>query len=253
MMVGSIVEISNMTLDNLLGSVLQVAPTGGRILVVTHGTQRGIDIPLVAGASQKASSGALGMLMSDRQDVAPLLGISAAQISALRDKMNAVRQLRLERVVIRACNIGQSQHTLSVVLRFFGARSINAPRVRDAFGRAPISFVQANTNAWRRFTQHPRTQIFDTNGGKFALRTIIQSRTEFRPEVKAESESAVRWWISSHLPVAGFGPSQAGWQPPADLLIHALEDPISTLLVFPRQAEFLTKLVTYGGHSPEVI
>jgi hypothetical protein len=66
-------------------------------------------------------------------------GLAETDLRRVCRAMQAVRNLKLDRVEIRACGIGKVKANLDVLKEFFGAIKVLAPKVTMFFGKAPIN------------------------------------------------------------------------------------------------------------------
>lgn len=62
------------------------------------------------------------------------LGLTGSEVDQLIHAMHQVQRLQLTRVLIRGCNIGQSEESMTVLCNFLGARILDAPQVTTLFG-----------------------------------------------------------------------------------------------------------------------
>ena len=62
------------------------------------------------------------------------LGLIGSEVDQLLHAMHQVQRLQLTRVLIRGCNIGQSEESMTVLCNFLGARILDAPQVTTLFG-----------------------------------------------------------------------------------------------------------------------
>ena len=159
--------------------------TPERLLLVCHAGPGGLAIPLVPGverADRRADQLYLGMfsgrftiagtplgqaaLMEEEtgsqaatdQELARLLRpITLSQVTALREAMRAVQDLRITHLDIRACNVGGAEATMREVGHFFGAAMVCAPREPDGFGTCEVDIYarQALSQRIRGFTPYP--------------------------------------------------------------------------------------------------
>lgn len=142
--VDGIVKVPSMTLARLLEATLRAYETDKRAdaLVVTHGGDKGLTMPLDAKARGErytpasAYTDALEVLLDP--DMAPekkaeVLFLNRSRVSSLAQHIAAVQQVRLDGVEFRACNIGQDVTNLRWLANLFGAKSAGASDVYDAY------------------------------------------------------------------------------------------------------------------------
>ncbi len=64
---------------------------------------------------------------------------SAADLRELLKRVKALRTTKLDRIELRACNIGSNSTTMDRVRKFFGCSKLTAPTVGTFFGVSPVS------------------------------------------------------------------------------------------------------------------
>jgi hypothetical protein len=62
--------------------------------------------------------------------------LTGSEVDQLLHAMHQVQRLQLTRVLIRGCNIGQSEESMTVLCNFLGARILDAPQVTTLFVRS---------------------------------------------------------------------------------------------------------------------
>ena len=134
--------LKDMTLESVMDVIVREKQK--EILLVCHGWTDGLALPLmegggIAGGAQRQQ---IFPLSADRpfedegmktpvrsvKDVADQAHLSEQQVITLRAKMNQIRDLKLEHVAFRACDMGQSTDSLQAFRNFFGAKSVSAPK-----------------------------------------------------------------------------------------------------------------------------
>lgn len=75
--------------------------------------------------------------MMAKASLAP--GLTQDDLRRVCRAMQKVRDLRFERVEIRACNIGKDKENLNAFKEFFGAGKVTAPKTTMFFGKAPVN------------------------------------------------------------------------------------------------------------------
>ena len=166
--------VNNMTWTSLMTAIVEHVPDGGSVLIVAHGTSRGIYIPLFAGGpivdaetmwhmassmnvdQNEAARIASGVNVHQNR-AASRVGISVDRISEFRTTLRRVWDKRLSRVELRACNVGHYSGIVERIRSLLNARSFGCPRIRDSFFGVPrltrVMPVGVSMQEWRQ--EHP--------------------------------------------------------------------------------------------------
>jgi hypothetical protein len=218
----SVTAVRGLTLDAALTEILLRARSGGDVILVCHARDAGLALPLIHGGAVRARNDAIGQLAIDTSttedwlttpavsvsDAARVLMMSEAQVTALRDKMNQVRALRLGRVALRGCNVGAWANTLPIYKRFFGCRSLSGPMLRDTYGQIdpgpPVTNLttwSAHHNGWHIFLDGP-------SGNQIAVATHGGQTEEHSYQIAFAYQTTQRLadWGTRHLNSAVSGP-----------------------------------------------
>lgn len=202
--IGSQKLLPGMTVLGLLEAIGREAKSNQDILLVDHGTIDGPSIPLSEGNPAFLQKNVLlvlnkyekGQLNADQ--IAPMLHFSKSEFLRFWELVQNIRKLRLNRVELRACNVGGSKETLTLLKGFFGSSSLCAPKEYDVFcaldpgppGPDAISIL---------LSRYPDAKITGNPPDRFGL-AVIGALTF---KAAAESERAITIWVNTHLP----GPS----------------------------------------------
>lgn len=144
--IGPVRMTRGLTLSSLLDAMALIPP-GSSAIVVSHGRDQGIALPMINGDTIGSRCELVSLLAADTTitvggfplparpdaEIAPVLRMRPDQVAALRARMNRVRALRLSHVAFRACNMGRWQDALGAYRRFFGCE-VSAPDLRDTYG-----------------------------------------------------------------------------------------------------------------------
>jgi len=245
-----IVTVDPMNLNALLQRIAGVGENGGDIVIVTHGVPEGLTMALVARQAEgsrrhrvSAGTDALNVLMSNRpaSEKTQVLKLRDAELRSLLDGMARVRALSLACVEFRSCNVGDWSDTLRALWRFFGARTVGAPDLRDAYAFIDVGSVTRDERAWRAWhRRHPGAVLYNLSEGRFALQTTggQEGSTRFQAQAIADSRHAVASWLREHFPPSASTP------PAGSFPIHALwQSP----LIFPLDSEYLDHIKRYSS------
>ena len=128
--------VDNMSMDTLLSAILKDKKSSANLIIVSHGNEFGMVMPLYPGEQQRAISENLQVLMgSDTSDQkAKRLSLTPAKVDQLIDKMKEVRKIGLGHVAFRGCKIGMKIFNLTTLRDFLGASLVSGTSVLSAYG-----------------------------------------------------------------------------------------------------------------------
>lgn len=189
----------------LLEQLVKVVKAGQEVLLVCHGTKAGPSIPFEKDSDVKLQQNALKVLFGYEEgkvkadDAATRLMLrSTIALYELVKQVKAVRDLKLNRLELRACEIGGDKETLKLLKRFFGCSSICAPKNFDVFGT-----IDANTPGplaiGKLLKLYPRATITGTKPNRFGL--WVSPLLKFH--AAADSQAAITSWAAAHMPQPG--------------------------------------------------
>lgn len=194
--------ISPWHFPGLLTKVLQVGATDKEILILSHRTSDGLDIPLVPNAKKTISAQyqQLNVLASSQpvKKKAEICKITEDEVTSICRQMESVRKLKLKKVEVRACNMGGSLLTLEAYQEFFGSGSVGAPDYLDFFGTVDPGTPTTNARDWSIWlAQHKNAQVFKMKSGRVAIHFFAR-----KFNMLADSFVAVKEWIGAYLPAS---------------------------------------------------
>jgi hypothetical protein len=122
--------------DAIMGAFAYKHFQGSDVLIVAHGSEKGLIMPLVVNSQTSAFTEVLEFLIGDDSPEAKAkrTRLSQKQVSSLLDQIAAVQNLGLGAIEFRGCVIGSRQENLQVLKDFFGAWRVSAPTVKSNFG-----------------------------------------------------------------------------------------------------------------------
>ncbi len=218
-------KLTRMTAVDLLQSMVQQRKKleGGNVLIVGHGTDQGMSMPLAPGSASRLQNNALGVLFKNESrgvadaQAARQLFVSPATLQRLKVLAATVRALGLQRVEARACTVGAEQATLENLRRFFGARVFGGPKVFDVFGGFPRQ-RPGSAKAFEKWYQDRGAKVEGPPGKRIAFTLFDDGRIR---EFAVESADALRIWAAAKFPTGQPKPRGAvhyhalleNWQP----------------------------------------
>jgi hypothetical protein len=198
----------------LLQAMVEKCTKQTDILIVDHGTETGLSMKLIGGDSGVHVSGSQVEAKLDRKtlalwerkennevvwgSVATALGLSYDELEKLEELVQKVRKLHLNRLALRACSVGQSAKTLTMLKRFFGCASLSAPKYLDIYFQIPVDFAKGSILAYTK--KFPRRKVHGSSPNRYALH--VEEGT-YKIYSAFESKQAVMNWIASKLPKGG--------------------------------------------------
>ena len=247
--VGDVVAVGDKLLSDILAAVLKSVKPGGSIILVGHGTNWGLSITVGTNQHHQRSKlevDALALIRNNLagqgsdEDTAARLFLPTAAYKALKDRIAALKKLKLARVDLRACNTGSNDDAMAALQEFFDCDVVCAPDILDSFGKISIGSPTKNPEVWQRWrNSHPRANIEGTSNGMFAYQIDIDGNS-VKIDAFAETKERVSEWVKNRL---GSRTYTAG-----DPYYHALARRNPELFVFAGQADFTAHLkqVTRG-------
>jgi len=229
--VGNITTVGSgtrgMSLQSLLEAIRGTSPVPQHILMVHHGRPDALHIPIWPGGNPRQDRQAttlenLGLLsgryyLGTRGRAHRITGLSGGQpasdaqlathfsktepeVANLRDLMREVQGRPIQRIDIRACNIGSSTATLQEIGHFFGVLTVCAPTLADEFGFFQIQAVNTATatrmqrrGQWVPYMHQQVIQVWIRRQGR-AVRGI---------SVDSAPYPVIRSFIQNHFSAGG--------------------------------------------------
>lgn len=212
--------IAPMTLEALLDSIIANCSPSDDIIIIGHGREGGLAMPLFRGSAARARSEVVNILgrssairdpdlgsippVSDTE-AAAICQIPVAQVQALRAKLAQVRAKSLRHVAFRACKIGAWPDVLRQYKPFFGCAEVSAPSLRDTYGFFNPT-VPANVLAWAASWMHdhhtaahthtysPQNVVVGTAGGQ-------SDEHSYQNGIAAQDIAGLQSWQGAYLGV----------------------------------------------------
>lgn len=220
--VSGAVPVSPVSLNGLLDAILQNARAGDSIIIVGHGREGGLSMPLFPHSPSRARAELVALLASDRPasgflpmparpsaEVAPICGLTAAQVDQLRSKMVRLRALRLQHVALRACNTGGWPDVLRMYKPFFDATEVSAPDRRDTYGELRIGAHVPDLDRWLRDHADGHTYVEGNAPDRVAIQTVGGASEEhsYAAAIATESSAGLDAWAARNQ-ISGSGASR---------------------------------------------
>lgn len=224
------------TAYQLLKAILaKVTKKNSEILIVTHGTDEGLMLPLTTGNSTYLERDPIEIYLDtsiSRADKRKKLQVTEAQLKLLEGVVQKVQKLALKRVELRACHVGQNVKTLEALRDFFGAKAAGAPDLQDAYTTTPRPFT-GKSNSWWTTNASANVETM-SRGSRVGYTLFGVTDVSFRFQWAVDTVDAQKEWVATHFPL---GKRVA--RPPS---IHGMLDPGGTQLIFPGDADYSTHL-----------
>ncbi|MDX1980949.1 MAG: DUF4157 domain-containing protein, partial [Bryobacteraceae bacterium] len=256
--------LRSITIESILDEIL-ARPGTRDVIIVSHGTSLGLSVRLIPGSEVRGRVEAVSALSRDTAtpiesefgsgthpalsdaSAAEITMLSESRVRSLRSRMNRVRDMGLNHVAFRACNMGQSVDVLTTMKEFFGCASVSAPSLRDTYGHLDPR-IEDDIPAWRRTQESHGWHVHVENFGPtiYAIPnpTAIATRggdghdTTYSTRFAAQSREAVRSWVGFHLR-DGYDRGNIYYH---GMFVSAPEDGRPRVL-FIRDHDFLSRLV----------
>jgi hypothetical protein len=242
LVVGPVIQINSFS---LLAVIDEIAKSKhDNILICCHGTEKGLTIPIFSGNSANLTGGWADLIsayidrkLNDDQfgrfftDGMPPL----RDLAKLYNGMEKVRKKKLNRLEIRACNVGSSKEVLEKFKLMFSCKIVIGPKIADAYGVVSFKpFLSKSSPEWVDFERKWKTRVDGGSpGSRYSLAAEKLSATTWRPHAMAENMAAVRSFEEDTNTHVGF--------PPDNVFLHAFLKGRSQL-IFPRFPEYRQNL-----------
>jgi hypothetical protein len=195
-----------MNLLDLLKKVLEFRPTD--ILIVSHGTDSTWSIPWYTGTTFKVDKNAIDVILEvDETHADAVKRVKAAGKSLNADKLKDLKEkvlriqceLKIEHLAFRACKMGSNERLLIELKKLFAAKSVSAPKLRDAYvGLSSIKPDPASYAAW--VPAHSGALVYGEEPDRVAVElTGGVGESSFSAAWHAESSKAVESWAKDYL------------------------------------------------------
>jgi hypothetical protein len=259
-MVKSVTVLKDMTLESIMDVIIREKQK--QIVIVCHGWSEGLAIPLtdtgiIAGGAQRQQifplsadrsfdDGGMKSPVISVQDVAAQAHISEQQVTKLRAKMNQIRDVKLEHIAFRACDMGQSTDTLQAFRNFFGAKSVSAPKLEDSYGQfSPL--LGAGVEAWTKTKRKERFHVWIDRNVAFGIRDA--GTLSYQIVCKAPDNKTFVAWVKAHIS------DQVGLD--RHVVYHGMVRQLqqiaglnAPIVYFVRDNSFISNIVYYDGSNP---
>lgn len=233
------------SLEAILIEIRDRVPDRSNVLIVSHGTEIGLSVPLFSHHSHgvrgdhRIMAAIDDAALSDSDLAQTLLiphpqGAGGTRAHNLRALVAQVKAKNLARVELRACNTGIRPDVMQTIKAFFGATRLGAPDIRDAYAQLNPGTPNANDGFWERWLQtHTRHHVYEVpNHGRLALAVTggAAGQTSFGLSALVDKRQSVEFWIDVYLSrLHSVVPYSHG-----NLPIHALFDTVAPFpLIFP--------------------
>lgn len=227
-------KISVKTAHELLKVIAAKAKKQSEILIVTHGNDQGLYLPLTRDNDVQLERTPIEIYLDpglSRAEKRTRLKVDDDQLQALDRARAKVLALDLKRVEFRACFVGADVKVLEALRDFFGADIAGGPDLQDAYTPCPKPFTGA-TNSW--WTNHSTAQIETMSGGKrvgYDLQNVTAVSFGFQWAV--DDTAAQKEWVGRKFP--------AGKKVAQPAAIHGILDG-TTKLIFPGESTYRAHL-----------
>jgi len=197
----NVVRVPSPSLYTLLHAI--ATQRDREIVIVSHGSPTQLALHVLPGINIGVDINVISAILgsSSNANLARQLHTNARHIATLRARIQRVQRLRISRLELRACRVGQSRPTLEALKRLFGATSACAPRAFDGYGA--IQNVRPTHNAatltqWQ--SAHRGHLTFGTSPNRFFW---VNNGSVDPPGISdafAESWDGVRAWVEAKFP-----------------------------------------------------
>lgn len=218
--------IPKTSLQTLLEVLLKFTPNTD-VIIVAHGFDHGMVMPIVPGSRSAAKTEALSRLMEgDTKKLVGTYGLSENTVQDLLAKAEAVRKIGLGHIAFRGCSIGSNKRNLQVLRDFLGAKDASAASVLSTYGYARPDVVSAGKfdQAWKNYSG--KAHRFEGSNGKLIFWRAPHPREQYADVTKlmVTDKKVLHEWFQ-----AVFDPKTSG----ATATKHANKTPLHYLVYEP--------------------
>lgn len=154
------------SLLSLLESVL-TAKKGTDLIVVSHGYDKGMIMPIMRGMDALATTQNLEILMGGDSKKIEAFGAKPDAMADLLAKAEAVRKIGLGHVAFRGCSIGSQKRNLEILRDFLGAADVSAASVLSTFGKVKPAIPRSQSHFNQLWTKYKdRAHLFTGSSGR---------------------------------------------------------------------------------------
>jgi hypothetical protein len=201
---GPIQLVQQWTVTNLLDRIIARAAPRSNIMLLSHGSSGGLSIAFNnslggLGVDAIRALGEVEKGLSNEEIQQRFTNVPPALIRGIVERAKKVRALNLGAIVIRACNLGRYDAVLLALKAFFGAVSIEAPKLFDFYSNANPGAYSSDPGRWAGFrSTNPTTVVYGSPPNRLAL-----AIRDNGVEALAESQQAVRNFLAANFPPIG--------------------------------------------------
>jgi len=249
------VEVGDETLTTLLGTITKnVSKKGQDVLCAMHGSPEGLRIEIINRVGLEAAAMRLMLAVLEGRQEDPWVfkelrlddKTGPAKWKPIKELIQKVRALELNRLDLRACQVGNDADTMYYLQQFFNCKVCCAPKAWDVFGQIDFGAATRDTETWKKWKkEHPRSATYGDANGVFAYEYKITGNM-IDVAAMAETDEAAQAWVKRNLPPGNYknGP----------IFYHALT-PDKQRLIFAGDERYRSYLVEAkaGANAPKVI
>lgn len=194
----------NLSLQGVTQYLVEGCDAGDSALVVCHGSETQLSIPIGAGSDQPVTVDAIrrmndALLKSDVEfkKVMAELGVKKeADAWAFYMNILALRKfIKLKHLAFRACRVGKDKEFLRQMCLLFYCDGSSAPRLRDFFTRGRPSYYKT-ADFDKLMKKFPNTYYWGTAPNRIGLQGLV-SGSHGKLQFVAESVEAVRLFMKA--------------------------------------------------------
>jgi hypothetical protein len=206
------VGVEDETLTTMLKTILKNVKAGGNLLCTMHGSPWGLRIQIINRVGLEAAAMRLMLaVLEGRQPDSWVFKelrlddrAGPAAWKPIKELIQKVRALEINRLDLRACQVGDDPDTMYYLQRFFNCKVCCAPSVWDVFGVINLGSPTKSKETWEAWLkQHKRANRHGDSSGVFAYEYTITGN-QISVDAMADSEEAAKAWVKRNLPPGNY-------------------------------------------------
>jgi hypothetical protein len=255
--VKKVVIQADMAIESIMDSIIEEKAKD--VVIVCHGIASGLLIPFIVGSKFFAVHEPIIKLASDHArtvaginlpvyaDNAVANQLPEVDVKRLRVKMNQVRDLKLEHVAFRACDMGQSPDaTMASFKELFGPKSISAPKLLDTYGTFKTE-IKGGVDAWvKGKREKEKFRVWIDRGVAFGIKLWAKDTSQFQIICRAPNRETFSAWVRAHIADLPGSNNEVVFHGMMEKM-ESVADPNAPIQYFVRDDAFIANIINIAG------
>lgn len=190
--------VKAMSMANLLAAIGGVKQ-GSDIVIVSHGNEHGMRMPLLPGKSEvRSETKTLSKLLDAESTAAAArdLKLDAKAVEALMRSRDAVLKLGLKHVAFRGCRIAENEYNLTRLKDFLGCGTVGGTKMLSTYAWAKPEVVKPKQ--FGSFWDNPKYHKYD-GAVRGVFVSLLQKDHSVLTRLVFQGEGGLLAWIRETL------------------------------------------------------